>query len=159
MQPRSTSGGKLTNLGHRQSTLLRFFTGIHLQQERTHLLYTTILDTVQALEEFWVCRIDRIEYAEDGVVLVRLESTDIPDSQPVTLAQGEDVLANGFLEVVLTDFGRSCINGFQDSGKRLCLRHADNMRFAGLTSRPAIRQTGSLADFGEALSYRAHIRR
>jgi hypothetical protein len=33
------------------------------------------------------------------------------------------------------------------------------MRFAGLTSRPAIRQTGSLADFRETLSYRAHIRR
>jgi len=138
MQPGSTGGGKLTNLRHSQPALLRFFTGIHLQQERTHPLCPAILGAVQMFEEFWSCGIDRVEHSEDGVVLVRLESTDVPDSHPATLAQSEDVLANGFLQVVLTDFGRPCINGFEDPGKGLCLRHADNMRFAGLTSRPAI---------------------
>ncbi len=138
MQPRSTGRGKLTDLGHSQSTLLRFFTSIHLQQERARPLGPAILHTVQTLEEFWACRIDRVEHSEDGVILVRLESTDVPDSHPATFAQSEDVLANGFLQVVLTDFARPCINGFEDPGKGLCLRHADNMRFAGLTSRPAI---------------------
>ena len=158
MQPRSISSSKLPDLGNGQSALLGLFTGIDLQQQCTRSQVLTIFDAIQTLKESTIGRIDRIEEPEDGVVLVRLESTDIPDSSSATLAQGKDILPNGFLQVVLTDFSRSSIDSFQDPGKRLCLRHTDNTRFTRPTSRPVIRHTGSFADFRQMLCYRAHIR-
>jgi hypothetical protein len=105
VQPRSTGGSKLPDLGYRQSTLLRLFTGIDLQQECTCPQVPAIFDTIQMVKESAICRVDRVEEPEDGVVLVRLGATDISDGNSVTLAQGEDILPNGFLEVILTDCG------------------------------------------------------
>ena len=76
-----------------------------------------------------------------------------------SLPQGKNVLANGFLKVVLADFGRTGINSLDDPEKWLRLRHAHNMWFAESTSYPAIRNTGSLADVRQTFSDSAHIRR
>ncbi len=160
LQPGGIGFGKPADLRHGQPTLLRFFPGIHLQQEGTRPLCTTIPHVMQMHEEVRVCRINSVKSPEDGVVLVGLESTDIPDNHSATLMQRKHVFAHSFLKVVLADFGRPGIDSFQNPGKGLRLRHTDNMRFAGLTRCPAIRHTGSLADFRETLSYRrAHIRR